>query len=447
MKKISGLFLVCGIISTISRAQTPYPTPPADKGNITQMEYFIDTDPGFGNGRPIPVTAVRDLASFSMDIDLTGLNRGWHRLFIRSRNASGNWSHPSVSVFDNVGTPAYPAMPAPAPSLAAMEYYVDTDPGFGNGINVPLPAASDISNITIPVDLTLFPKGIHRLFVRTKDSQGRWSLSHISLFDNGVLVPYPTAPAAPAPISNMEYFFDTDPGFGNGRPISFTGNPDINQLSVDVDLTGLSAGNHTFFLRSKEFPWSLTMAVSFSYITPLPVTWLYVRGERKLQQALINWATAQESETDKFIVEYSRNGQQYSSVGEVAAAGNSSTTTKYAFTYPQLQPGVNYFRLKQLDKNGHYTYSSIMVIPYVDNHSDPVLMPNPVVNTATLLIPPAIEAEQLTVFDASGKAVWQQQVSNRNQSQLLQLDKLPKGVYVLNVRAKSQHYNIRFVKN
>lgn len=447
MKKIAGLFLACGIICTASRAQTPYPVPPVDQGNIVQMEYFIDADPGLGNGRPIPVTPTNDLASFSANIDLTGISRGWHRLYVRSRNANGIWSLSTISIFDNVGTPSYPAAPAPAPVMEEMEYYIDSDPGIGRGIKIPLPSTGDISNLSIPIDLTLFPTGIHRLIVRTKDNLGRWSLSHISLFDNGVSVPYPTAPAAPAPITNMEYFFDTDPGFGNGRPISFTGTPDINQLSVDLDLTGLSAGNHTLFLRSKEFPWSLTMAVNFSYITPLPVTWLYVRGERRQQQALLNWATAQEWDTDKFIVEYSRNGQQYNAVGEVAAAGNSTAATKYTFTYPQLQPGVNYFRLKQLDKNGNFSYSTIIVVPYVDNNTAPVLMPNPVTNAATLLLPPAVEAEQLTVYDAAGKAVWQQQVSNSNQLQQLQLGALPKGIYVLNVKGKTQHYNIRFVKN
>jgi len=447
MKKTSVLFMVCGTICATARAQTPYPVAPPDQGNIVQMEYYIDSDPGFGNGRPIPLNAVRDLASFSADIDLTGLNRGWHRLYIRSKNADGKWSHTALSIFDNVGTPSYPPAPAPAPVMESMEYYIDTDPGIGNGIKIPLPASGDINNISIPVDLTAFPTGIHRLIVRSKDQLGRWSLSHISLFDNGVSVPYPTAPAAAAAIVNMEYFFDTDPGFGKGHPISFTGSPDINQLSVDVDLSGLSAGNHTLFLRSKEFPWSLTMAVNFSYITPLPVTWLYVRGERKQQQALLNWATALEWDTDKFIVEYSRTGQQYSAVGEMAAAGNSTTTTKYAFTYPQLQPGVNYFRLKQLDKNGNFTYSSIIVVPYVDNNTAPVLMPNPVTNATTLLVPPAVEAEQLTVFDASGKAVWQQKVNNSNQSQQLLLGALPKGIYVLNIKGRTQHYNIRFVKN
>ncbi len=78
----------------------------------------------------------------------------------------------------------------------------------------------------------------------------------MSTFENTALLPYPVA--APAgPITNMEYFFFFSTMIrdsGNGRPISFTGSPDINRLSVDADLTGLAEGQHTLFLRSKEFP-------------------------------------------------------------------------------------------------------------------------------------------------------------------------------------------------
>lgn len=445
MKKAIAIGILAGIISANAAAQVPYPAA-TDQGNIVRMEYFLNTDPGFGNATAIPVTQARNISGLGATVDLSALPQGWHRIYVRSQNENGAWSLPAIMMFDNLQIASYPGAPVAASDIVEMEYYIDSDPGFGNGIKIPLPESLNINRIPVQIDITNLPATIHTLVIRTRNRDNQWSFTHFTLFSNETITPYPTAPSAPAPITSMEYFFDTDPGFGNGNPISFTGTPDISQLSVDLDLPALSIGRHTLFLRSKEFPWSITMAVNFNYAVALPVTWLYVRGERKQQQALINWATAQESETDKFVVEYSRDGQQYSAVGQVAAAGNSSTTTKYAFTHPQLQPGVNYFRLKQLDKNGHFTYSSIMVIPYVDNNTAPVLMPNPVVNTATLLIPPAVAAEQLTVFDASGKIVWQQKITGSNQSQLLQLGALANGVYVLQVKGKQQNHTIRFVK-
>lgn len=446
MKKITGLCLVSGILCSGAMAQPPYPVA-TDRGNIVYMEYFLDHDPGHGKGIPVPLTAARDIAAFNVNIDISNISSAWHRVYLRTKNADGGWSLSAYGLFENFAVPAYPNAPAPATQLEEMEYYIDDDPGFGNGIKIPLPASPDINRITLGIDISTVPNGIHRLLIRSRNNMNQWSLTHFSTFENTALLPYPVATPS-GPVTNMEYFFDDDPGFGNGRSISFTGSPDINQLSVDADLTGLAEGQHTLFLRSKEFPWSLTMAVNFSYGSPLPVTWLYVRGERRQNEARLNWATAQEMDTDKFIVEYSRDGKQYDGVGEVAAAGNSSNSKSYAFTWAGLQQGVNYFRLKQLDKNGHFTYSSIITIPYVDRNTAPLLMPNPVDRNATLLIPPTFEAIQLNVFDAAGKMVWQQSITDKNSNhQLLQLGSLQKGIYILQVKGKLQQHNLRFIKN
>ncbi|WP_127130612.1 T9SS type A sorting domain-containing protein [Pseudoflavitalea rhizosphaerae] len=443
-KKIAGLVLAAGILCASATAQPPYPTA-LDRGNIVYLEYFIDNDPGPGNGTAVPVSPGRDIASISIDADISGISKAWHRLYIRARNADGGWSLCSFALFDNVAIPSYPTATAVV-NLEEMEYYIDSDPGMGNGIKVPLPASPGQNNITIPVDISNLAGGIHRLVIRSRNSLNQWSLTNISTFENTALRPYPEAGTA-GPVTQMEYFFDTDPGFGNGQPISFTGAPDINQLSVNADITGLTEGQHTLYLRSREFPWSLTMAVNFNYGTSLPVTWLYVRGERKQQSAIINWATAQEFDSDNFVVEYSRDGREYTSIGEVKAAGNSSTSRKYEFTWHGLQPGVNYFRLKQIDKNGTFSYSSIISIPFADRNTAPVLLPNPVDKTATLLVPPSFEATHLNVFDAAGRIVWQQAItSNNNSYQLLQLGSLQKGIYVLQVKGKAEHHTIRFVK-
>ena len=445
IKKIAGLCLTAGILCSAAKAQPPYPAAP-DRGNIIYLEYFIDNDPGSGNGISIPVTPGREIASINFDADINNISKSWHRLYIRARNADGGWGLCTFALFDNVAVPAYQTASGIV-NLEEMEYYIDNDPGMGNGIKIPLPASPDQNNLTIPVDISNLTGGIHRLVIRSRNSLNQWSLTHISTFENTALKPYPAAVTA-GPVTEMEYFFDTDPGFGNGQPISFTGAPDINQLSVNADLAGLTEGQHTLYLRSRSFPWSLTMAVNFNYGTALPVTWLYIRGERRQQLALINWATAQEFDADKFIVEYSRDGREYTSIGEVTAAGNSSSSRKYEFTWNGLQPGVNYFRLKQIDKNGNFSYSGIISIPFVDRNSVPVLMPNPVNKNASLLLPPSFEATHLLVFDAAGRTVWQQTIANSNSShQLLQLGSLQKGIYVLQVKGKAGHHTIRFVKN
>ncbi|MEZ5195978.1 MAG: hypothetical protein R2764_06150 [Bacteroidales bacterium] len=55
------------------------------------MEYFLDTDPGFGNGMQIPVTPSIDIDKNFL-VDVSGLITGNHRMFVRVLDESGNWS-------------------------------------------------------------------------------------------------------------------------------------------------------------------------------------------------------------------------------------------------------------------------------------------------------------------------------------------------------------------
>ncbi len=86
------------------------------------------------------------------------------------KNADGGWSLSAYGLFDNFAVPAYPNAPAPATQLEEMEYYIDDDPGFGNGIKIPLPASPDINRITLGIDISTVPNGIHRLVIRSRNS-------------------------------------------------------------------------------------------------------------------------------------------------------------------------------------------------------------------------------------------------------------------------------------
>src|SRR5687768_15645316 len=137
--------------------------------NIVQGEYFADIDPGFGNGLPIPITPGDDLSNVSFAFDITSLSTGFHNLFVRFKNANGQWGAASKRTFYKqnlaLGT-------VNAPDIVQAEYFADTDPGFGNGIPIPITAGQDLTNVTFAVDLTSLVTGFHNLFVRFKDEYG-----------------------------------------------------------------------------------------------------------------------------------------------------------------------------------------------------------------------------------------------------------------------------------
>src|ERR1700704_4117640 len=99
-------------------------------------------------------------------------------------------------------------------NITAAEYFIDTDPGRGNGVPVTIPTPGAIVNFTANVATTALPSGFHFVAIRTKDANGTWGLFET----RGFYISSSTTNAAN--IVAAEYFFDSDPGPGNGTATS-----------------------------------------------------------------------------------------------------------------------------------------------------------------------------------------------------------------------------------
>ncbi len=142
---------------------------------IIAAEYFIDTDPGPGNGTPIsaPVDGAFDepQKEFDLSASVAGLAEGSHWLYLRLKRSDGYWG-PARGTFFRVTSAAQP-------TIAGAEYFFDTDPGPGHG--VPLAAADGTFNdleesVSAQIDIaaTGLDIGNHRLYVRFMNSNGEW---------------------------------------------------------------------------------------------------------------------------------------------------------------------------------------------------------------------------------------------------------------------------------
>ncbi|HMP94722.1 MAG TPA: hypothetical protein PKD90_17710, partial [Phnomibacter sp.] len=88
--------------------------------------------------------------------------------------------------------------------LNRVEYYFNTDPGYGNGTSIPITQSTDISNQTAAVNINMLPDGIHNFYLRSRSTTGRWSLNVTQVF---IKLSLP----ANNFINKAEYLFDTDP--------------------------------------------------------------------------------------------------------------------------------------------------------------------------------------------------------------------------------------------
>jgi len=91
----------------------------------------------------------------------------------------------------------------------------------------------------------------------------------------------------------------------------------------------------------------------------------------------LSWITASEQNNDYFTVERSQFGMLWEEVGVVKGAGNSNSILRYALTDNKPYMGISYYRLKQTDFNGSFTYSDIRVINFENSQIQIVVYPNP----------------------------------------------------------------------
>jgi len=151
------------------------------------------------------------------------------------------------------------------PNITKVEYFIDADPGYGLATDIPFTSSNNIE-INFNPDVSVLSNGIHTLFVRAKDVNEKWTHTRSHSFYKGIF-----SNGTAATITSVEYYIDTDPGFGNGSKVAFTAGKDLD-LTFDVAITGLSNSAHTLFLRTQDEngSWSFVFAHALCLIPDKP---------------------------------------------------------------------------------------------------------------------------------------------------------------------------------
>jgi alpha-tubulin suppressor-like RCC1 family protein len=177
----------------------------------------------------------------------------------------------------------------------------------------------------------------------------------------------------------------------------------------------------------------------------LPLTWLSVTSKLQNGQSIIDWATATESNTENFIVEHSIDGRNYTALQTLPAAGYSSSRKDYQYTHAAPVYGSNYYRIKQTDLDGRFTYSSVVVVKLTETGGRLIVFPNPATNFIQLLKGDA-KAATLRIFSGDGKLVWQQQLVAGIQQESISVANLPAGLYQLQLQTNDGIKTTSFIK-
>ncbi len=224
---------------------------PANTANqLVSAEYFWDTDPGVGNGIPVESEdGIYDGEIEMLSVSISELPApGTHTFNIRGLDKSGNWGEVNQSV---VSIEEY-VEATTSHEVVEAEFFWNVDPG--EGLGVPFIASDgsfDEEVETLFSGATELPtQGLHTFNIRTKGKNGTWGIPYTVV----ISVEDERPPMLPHKITNTEYFWDSDPGEGNG--ISFAAEDGSFDEMIESILTNelhsLSPGLHTFNVRAKD---------------------------------------------------------------------------------------------------------------------------------------------------------------------------------------------------
>jgi len=160
---------------------------------------------------------------------------------------------------------------------------------------------------------------------------------------------------------------------------------------------------------------------------PLPILLTDFTAGRQDNTALLQWQTAQEDNTREFLVQRSPDGTIFSTIGSVAAAGNSSITLDYSFVDGSPIAGNNYYRLEEVDLDGYTTYTPVRLLNFASSSRQLIWYPTGYKTATVSLLQGSNECYTLT--DASGQTLRQGQLSDGKTD----ISGLPAGLYIVKV--------------
>jgi hypothetical protein len=237
-----------------------------------------------------------------------------------------------------------------------------------------------------------------------------------------------------------------------GASMSVSGNMTVNGGGGYITIDGyLSIGGN--FTINGSYPVCGTGTISIGgslsgsgeicgSVTVLPVSWLFFQAAQAGKNVKLTWATASELNNDYFTVERSIGKGEFISLGTVSGAGTSTVINYYRFTDENPAAGENFYRIRQTDFNGSYSYSNTLRVFFKDDDYRIVIFPNCIDNGKASLHLINLKGERIHfhLINKSTQIVMSRTLEPLSDAEIVTLD-LPEdikaGIYFLRYESDS----------
>jgi alpha-tubulin suppressor-like RCC1 family protein len=174
-----------------------------------------------------------------------------------------------------------------------------------------------------------------------------------------------------------------------------------------------------------------TSPISIACPTVLPSLLGSFEATKVNNSSLLKFTTLSEINSNYFEVQYSTDVVNFNLLEKVMAKGNATTSTHYSVTHTNPFNGLNYYRLKLVDKDGKFSFSEIRRVDFKSKSAELMVYPNPIKgNSFTVDLGVDITKPiAYILYNSIGKLVQQGNISSRQQT--IHTGMLPAGSYLL----------------
>ncbi len=243
--------------------------------------------------------------------------------------------------------------------------------------------------------------------------------------------------------------------FSNGNKLQLTCNSTVNILSGGlVKKSTAGGGNSTFIEICGTVEWKAGDGDLYGPKilggNTLPVSLLYFNAELTESNVALSWSTASEINNDYFTVQRSGDGEVFENVSTVKGSGNSTQIRYYNFSDEKPYSGLNYYRLKQTDFDGKYSYSSLVAVNFSRRTILEVLAVSSDASSLKLLLnDPASGRRRVQILRLDGKTVSETYIETEKGTRSYEIPGsfLSEGVCTVLVQAGTDISTKKFISN
>jgi hypothetical protein len=190
---------------------------------------------------------------------------------------------------------------------------------------------------------------------------------------------------------------------------------------------------------------------------PLPIKLLTFTAEHEGEFVTCRWTTASETNNDHFDIERSTDGETFEKIGKVNGfgAGVSTTNRSYSFNDPDKCNEIRYYRLRQVDIDGHFEYSDVVAVNCASKDQSIQIHPNPASESITYQFNQGYdEVLSIRIIDVTGRILKEETINAIKGFNTIStsVSDLSGGVYYLQIRTNESGKDtgtrqVQFMKN